>query len=357
MRLARATLATACLAASVVAGCGGSGSSPADRVPFGPAGRPAYGFNDNSVRAGLLEPGREAALAARGGARVVRLTFDWRFAERTPGTYDFAVYDRIYRALRAHGIRPLWTVIFAPPWAWDRGTRCTGDCRYPPARRAEGRYGALVARIARRYPRSAGIEVWNEPNLTTFWQPRPDAARYSRLLAVAHRAVRRVAPRMPVVNGGLSNNRTTDDRGNVSLHDFLTTMYRHGAARSTDAVSFHPYPVSRSDSLLLPSVGDVLDVLRKAGRPRTPLWVTELGATTTGPDPDLRFDPAQQARALADSYCRLAHVPTVRMVLVHTLLAPPGRAGDPEAGYGLLLPTGRARPAFGRLARVARRGC
>ncbi len=351
----RALRGAVVVAAAVAAGCGGGGDGAAD-VPYGPPGRPLFGFNDNSPRAGLASPARQASLAAAAGAQVVRFTFDWRFAERAPGVYDFAVYDRIYRALRRRGIAPLWIVMFAPDWARDPDTGCVTDCRYPPAPAAEASYGALAARIARRYPRSAGIEVWNEPNLTTFWQPRPDAPRYTRLLRTTHAAVKRVSPRMPVVNGGLSNNRVTQN-GNVSASEFLAEMYDAGAKEGMDAVSLHPYPVSRSEPLLLRSVADVLEVMTEHDDERRPLWVTELGATRDGPDPDLRYSPAEQAEALAGGFCRLARVPTVKMVLVHTLLTDPRRVGDPETGYALVLPDGRPSPALRALTRRAKRGC
>ena len=346
--------AVALAVAVLAAGCAAGDGSP--EVPDGPPGRPLFGFNDNSVRAGLASPAQQASLAAGAGARVVRLTFDWRFAERRPGAYDFAVYDGIYRALRKRRIAPLWIVMFAPDWARDPDTGCAADCRFPPSRAGEARYGALAARIARRYPRSAGIEVWNEPNLTTFWQPRPDAHRYTRLLRTAHSAVKRVAPRMPVVNGGLSNNRVTEN-GNVAMREFLAAMYDAGAKRAMDAVSFHPYPVSRSEPLLLPSVADVLDVLRENGDESRPLWITELGATREGPDPDLRYTPSEQAETLAEGFCRLARVPTVKLVLAHTLLTDPRRAGDPEAGYSLVSAGGTPTPALRALARRAKDGC
>ncbi len=348
--LRRAALAILVLAA----GCGGDDG--ASDVPYGPPGRPLFGFNDNSVRAGLATPAQQAALAAAAGAQVVRFTFDWRFAERTPGAYDFAIYDRIYAALKRERIEPLWIVTFAPDWARDPDTGCVTDCRFPPSQAAEARYGELAARIARRYPRSAGIEVWNEPNLTAFWQPRPDAARYTRLLRTAHAAVKRVAPRMPVVNGGLSNNRVTEN-GNVSMREFLGDMYDAGAKGAMDAVSFHPYPVSRSKPLLLPSVADVLDVMGENGDERRALWITELGATRDGPDSDLRFGPREQAETLAEGFCRLARVPRVKMVLAHTLLTDPRRVGHPETGYSLAFADGRQTPALRALARRAKRGC
>jgi hypothetical protein len=339
-----------------LAGCGPLDGSERE-LPSGPRADVLYGFNDNSVRAGWLSPERDADLTSGGGGEVSRLGMDWRYLEPEPDRYFWSDYDRIYAALLARGVRPLWIVLYAPPWARDAGVRCASDCRAPPSPAAEGEWAELLALVARRYPRSAGIELWNEPNLTSFWQPRPDAARYARLLKLGYRAIKRARRDMPVVMGGLSNNDVSDDAGNVSLKDFLTDLYEEGAVRYTDALAFHPYPVSKSDPQLVRSVLQVLDVRSSFGDSERPLWVNELGATTSGPDPDLRFSEREQAEALRDAFERLSRVPGVEMVLVHTLIDPPGGGADPEAGYGLLRGDGSPKPAYCALARAARGRC
>jgi hypothetical protein len=332
----------AALAVAVLLGaCGGHGQRTAPS-------RSAFGFNDNSVRDGQASPARSAVLTRRAGGRVTRLVFDWRRAEPRPDAYRLDTYDAVYRNSLARGVQPLWIVMFAPPWARDAGVRCRGDCHYPPARGALGRWRELVALVARRYPRSAGIEVWNEPNLSAFWSPRPQPGRYAQLLRSAHAAVRAVAPRMPVANGGLAPVAATGAR-RVALGDFLGALYAGGARETTDALSVHLYPDKPG---ALP-VGEVLRrvrSLRDANRDQgKPLWVTETGATTTGPD---RVSPARQAKLLAGLRRRLVRQRDVRMVLVHTLLDPPLERSNPEAGYGVLDSRGRHKPAFYALARM-----
>jgi hypothetical protein len=308
-----------------------------------------FGFNDNAVRAGQLSPERDAELTKRAGGEVTRLGMDWRSLEPARDAYRFEQYDSIYRALMRRGIKPLWIVLFAPTWARDPGTACSGDCRYPPGRAAEGEWDELLALIARRYPRSAGIELWNEPNLVAFWQPRPDPVRYARLLRRGYRAIKRANPRMKVALGGLSN-RQTSDAGNLSLPDFLDRIYEQGAAGHMDAISFHPYPAVRTDPVMARSVLQVLEAKERHGDAVTSLWVSELGATTAGTDPSLRWSEQQQADTLVDAYEKLRRVPGVEMFLVHTLVDPGSDGGDPEAGYGLVRADGRRKPAFCALA-------
>lgn len=334
------------VAAVALAACGGD-----PELPSGPPGQPLFGFNDNAVRAGQVSAAEDARLTAAVGGEVSRLTFDWRYAEREPDVYDFREYDEIYGALRREGVKPLWIVMFAPSWAWEPGIQCAGDCRFPPGRRAERHWREIVALIARRYPESAGIELWNEPNLTAFWKPRPDPRRYLRLLKQGYRAVKRVRPRLPVALGGLNNIQVTDELGNISLADFTRALYDGGAHKHMDALSFHPYPAVRTEPVFVDSVLQVLDVQEEYGD-LTPLWITEIGATTSDPSPDRRWTERDQADELVDLYDQLARVPGVEMVLVHTLLEP--RPGEPGPGYGILRRDGSPKPAACALARRLR---
>jgi hypothetical protein len=341
-------------AAAMAAGC--SSDSDDAGLPAGDFRRVPFGFNDNSVLQGLVGPERAAELAAGAGSRVVRLTLEWRGVERFPGEYDFRVYDAIYAALVRRGIRPLWIVAFAPTWALDRGLRCPAGCRAPPSPAAEPAWERMVAEVARRYPRSFGIEVWNEPNFANFFAPRVDPPRYTRLLKRAYRAVKRVRPRMPVVNGGLANFPLAEP-GKMRLPDFLDQVYANGGRRYMDAISIHPYPGDPRRSFMESTVLEALRVRNSHGDRRRPLWVTELGATTTGPDPELRWTEDEQAEVLASAYRRLASVPAIRLVLVHTLIEPRGSRLDMEVGYGLLRGDLSPKPAYCRVARAAGTAC
>jgi hypothetical protein len=226
---------------------------------------------------------------------------------------------------------------------------CQGDCRYPPSRAAEGEWAELLALIARRYPHSAGIELWNEPNLTIFWQPRPEPERYVRLMRAGYRAVKRVAPRMPVAGGAVSNNQSAED-GNMTLSQFLASMYENGGRDHMDVLSVHAYPASPSEPILEDSMLQVLEA-RDEHEDRKPVWVTEVGATTTGGDAEFRWSDREQADTLLDAYDTLARVPGVEMVLVHTLLELSGGADNPEVGYGIARADGTPKPAYCALAR------
>lgn len=342
MSLTRRTALAALAAMGALAACG-------EEPPAGhqrPA-RPAFGFNDYSVQARQSTPARSAALTRGLGGRMTRQVLDWQVAEPRRDRYRLRSFDAIYRASLARGVRPLWIVAYAPPWARAPGTRCRIGCFNPPARAADREWAQLVELVARRYPRSAGIEVWNEPNLALFWPPRPDPARYAQLLRIAHAAVRRVSARMPVVSAGLAPVSATTAR-RIAPEQFLSAVYDHGGRGAIDALGVHAYPTKPGS----PTVAEDLEAIRSVrdarGERSTPLWVTETGATTTGPH---RVSEATQAQMLRETYRTLARQRDVQAVLFYALFDAPRPRGDAEAGYGVLDPRGRPKPGACALAR------
>ena len=63
---------------------------------------------------------------------------------------------------------------------------------------------AFFRQCAERYGRKVRyIEVFNEPNLLRFWQEPPNPEAYAELLKKAAALVRRCAPGVKIVYGGL----------------------------------------------------------------------------------------------------------------------------------------------------------
>jgi polysaccharide biosynthesis protein PslG len=312
--------------------------------------RKLFGFSDNAVRARLISASDDAALALRGGANAARLMFDWRWAEPYRDSYRLQAYDEIYRELLGRGIRPLIVPMFAPSWALEVPCdQWRADCRLPPARAQLDQWGEVVALLARRYPRAAGIEVWNEPNEADFWGSGPDPARYTELLRTAHTAVNAVNPSMPVLGGAVSNRQVAEETS-LPMRRFLTGMYEAGARNYMDAISFHPHPWSPTDALVMKTVRQVREVRGAFGDGARPLWVTEIGLSTSGP-PALRFTEAEQRRGLVAFYRALMAMPDVRAFFVHQLM-PPRYDSDVsrEPGYALTRSDGSLKPAFCALA-------
>lgn len=332
--------------------------SPASRPPASSPEPPSqqFGFSDNTVQAGAASAGQVADLLKQGGSNVARVTFDWRVAEPFEDDYHLEVYDSIYREYLARGVRPIFTILFSPWWTWEESVSCdqwTQDCTYPPGRAHDGDWREIAALIAARYPRAAGIEIWNEPNLHWFWRPRPDVARYTELQKHAYAAIKSVSPTMPVVSAGLHNHLRTDE-DDVSMTDFANGIYQNGGKNSMDALNFHPYPWGHQQADFLESFAAIRKVRDSHGDGAKPLWVTEFGLSTTGDDPLNVFTAEQQASGLASDYRQIRAMRDVDVVTIHTLVEPKGwRSYDPldrEVGFGVVDRYLRPKAAFCALA-------
>ena len=317
---------------------------------------PELGFNDNAIRARRISAEEDAAVTEGVGAGIHRLVFDWRYAERVRDQYHWEDYDRIYRAMLARGIRPLFILVDAPRWTWGFSAQCRSEaaCRFPPAEEHVGEWREIAGLLATRYPRAAGIEIWNEANSRRYWKPSPDIARYTRLLKEAYSAIKAANPRMPVLTGGFSSVGVSQD-GDYSLVDFLSGMYTHGGGGHFDGLSFHAYPGTRTLEAFHRALRQVREVKARYGDAVSRLWVTETGLSTTGEDPRYRRSEAEQAAGIVDLYRRLKAAPDVDAIIFHTLIDPPGDGLSPEHGYGLLRSDLRRKPAYCALAKAVRK--
>ena len=281
-------------------------------------GHKPYGFNATSAGQNGTTLQDEAFLHEQIGGSMARVSADWAMiqyypsfaAGGTPWAYE-TYLDPQYRAYIRRGIRPLLTVMRTPRRFTVRaetranskvvGCGTSDACWNPPRPDAIEALAAFARDLATRYPLAAGIEFWNEPNLSLpFWGGEtPDPVRYSTLLGAVHDEVKRVRPGMPVLGGALANITTsgTDARGyqTVAQRPYLAEMLRAGAAASMDAVAYHPYlgayptdAASRSeqDALLsqhmLRNDRMVLGAYADAGQPMEERVVaTEFGASTT----------------------------------------------------------------------------
>jgi hypothetical protein len=357
----RVLRAAAVLALLVMLGAAPSGAR---------AGLPLLGFSDQSMRwsdAGDTRLGQLATAARDLGSSSGVPTATWRMnlswadvqAGFTPNpSYYWRTYDRIYSALRAKGIKPLWVVQRAPTWATSMLDLCppapAGNC--PPADKRLGAWRSFVKNVVLRYPESAGIEVWNEPNLHRFWGTFVDPGRYSRVLSNAYAgvqdAVGQLAPSMPAgwsmpvllaapadpSGGGLWREMTAVDWMKALYDEF-------GARRDFDALAWHVYPNPQTvpPDQATPSLLGALDTfanIRDAhGDAAKPIWVTEIGWHTVGSigSHGQPTDPAHQGKFLRCAYGLLVDSPrNVVAFVINNLVDQSPYPKDQEGSFGLL---------------------
>lgn len=282
-----------------------------------------------------------AALIARAGGNASRSPLDWWNLERTRDVWNeplWAKYEKTYADMRAAGITPHFTITSSPPWSRDPGfpQTCTSYsyCVYPPARERLDEWQEFVVEATRRFPKAV-IEIWNEPNFAGRWRSGVDPGRYAELLTGAYEAVKAVNPDAQVLMGGLGTSTKPDS---LTAPQFLHAAYAATPSLlgHTDAINFHVYPGPNlgKGSFFARVFRGIRAVRATWGDQQTPLYLTETGATTTGPK--AITEEAQADRVMRTTRKALT-MPDVSGILVHTLVERPEYpAEDHERGFGVL---------------------
>jgi hypothetical protein len=184
---------------------------------------------------------RDLNLIAAAGFKFVRMDFVWEEIERKKGSYDWSNYDALTTELAQQGLQPYYILDFSNPLyeksvAWTNPVThkvegpVTASPQHPESVAVYARWAAASA----EHFRGRGViwEIWNEPNISTFWKPHPDAAQYTTLALAAAKAMRAADPQACIV-------------GPATSHfdwNFLEAFLKSGALEYFDAVSVHPYP-------------------------------------------------------------------------------------------------------------------
>ncbi len=176
------------------------------------------------VNIGFTDPRPgEMKMMAEGGFRWVRMDLKWDATETEKGTYDFSAYDRLVAALDTYGIRPLFILDYGNP-LYDSDAPRTEASRQAFARWA-------VAAASHFKGRGALWELYNEPNHSLFWPPKPNVQEYIALAQAVGRAWRKAVPEEKLIGPATSE---------IDF-DFLESCFKAGLLEYWAAVSIHPY--------------------------------------------------------------------------------------------------------------------
>jgi hypothetical protein len=330
----------------------------------------------------LTDPGqittRLDQLAAT-GVRVTRVDVVWsQVAPRRPAdprnpadpAYDWGRYDLLLKGLKSRNIGTLLDFYYTPAWA----SRAKKPALNDAPRVADA--AAFAAAIARRYsgdfPDPAGgtlpevrrIEVWNEPNIDTFYADQCrksgpnwayDSPRaYAALLTVAYREIKRANPRAIVV-GGVAGptaavscpGRDQRVRADATFADLVVRE-----RPPMDAWSQHLYPIGSPRTAYfvpswssIPRIAAALDKLR----PGIPIYVTETGYHTSYNRFHRYFvSEAQQAAWVDETFEQAARYPRVEMATWFNLQDNPFWTG------GLVRGDGTRKPSYDRFVAAGR---
>jgi xylan 1,4-beta-xylosidase len=271
--------------------------------------------------------------------------------------YDWTKIDRLYDELLAMHIRPFVELGFTPKALATSGNSIfywKGNTSHPNPAGWHDLIAAFIQHIEDRYGqqevRSWFFEVWNEPNLSGFWEGA-DQQAYFALYDLTSNTIKSIDPALRV--GGPAT------AGAAWVPEFLAHVKQSGAA--VDFVSTHTYGVDggfldengESDTKLSPSpdaiIGDVRRVRQQVAAsafPKLPVYFTEWSTSYTPRD------------AVHDSYVSAPYILSklkaceglVQGMSYWTYTDLFEEPGPPTAafqgGFGLLNRDGIRKPAF-----------
>ena len=226
----------------------------------------------------------EFTLMKASGVETIRPVVYWADMQPTKtGPVDFSALDRIMGDAAQNGMHVIPVVLRAPAWARiDPAQQAS-----PPKNPAD--YAAFMRLLIARYGPSGSFwsehpeipaapqhawQIWNEPNITKYWQAPTYAKGYVQLLKVAHAAIKQADPASTVIMAGLGNASWTA----------LAAEYKAGLNGSMyDIAATHPFSARLSNVLKIIQL--YRGVMAKNGDARKPLDITELTwASSKGTD-------------------------------------------------------------------------
>lgn len=177
-------------------------------------------------------------MIAAAGAKVVRMDFKWDAIETQKGVYNWAAYDELVNNLVKRGLRPYFTLDFSNSLYEDvhiltqNGVPYAAYIDAPNSADSVAGFAAWAKAAALRYQSKNVIwEIWNEPNIDTFWKPVANVTDYTTLAKATCSAIRGAVPNATVVGGATSG----------MDWNFLYAYLGAGVLDCIDGVSVHPY--------------------------------------------------------------------------------------------------------------------
>jgi hypothetical protein len=196
---------------------------------------------------------RTLDLARTAGVTEIETGAVWWYVTRggAPDDYDWTALDRLAEAAARRQMQVHVQLSGTPDAVHpeiaetvaDSDERVWNPPRTPEQLRQWGRFVADT--VAHFQGRAASFEIWNEPNLDTFWRPAPAPAEYAQLLAESYRSAKRAWPDATIVFGGLSEN----DAGFLErYYAEARRLFPDAAAQRYffDVLNVHPYTDGRS---------------------------------------------------------------------------------------------------------------
>jgi hypothetical protein len=218
--------------------------------------------------------GAENRRMREAGIGSERFEIPWDLVEPERGRFVFGPTDRMVLSAARSRLDVLGLVVRSPAWA-----AADPSTPFSPPRRAADYAAFLRALVARYGPKGSlwgahpsvprrpvrAWQIWNEPNLVSYWSRQPFMRGYATLLDIAYAAVKRADPGATVVMAGLAN---------FSWVDLRRLFDKGGQPLRFDVAAVHPFSGRPVYSVKIVRLNR--QVLNRHRARRKPIWLTEL---------------------------------------------------------------------------------
>lgn len=283
------------------------------------------------------------------GLEWVRVDLHWDRHEPSEGRYRLGELDEVVDSLKQEQLKSVFYLVGSAPHATSAPSGSPTPDQFPPKQAQV--FADRMAMLARRYPSIDAWQVWNEPNLPSFWRPHEDAEAYGRLLQQSTQALRQVDPNKPVVMGGMAYYSQMPVKGGLMLE----SLGKLGVQQLGTIIAYHPYSqIPETDE---PGKRDFIlrsqqlnQMLRGVQVPA--IWATEWGWSSYAGPIELQELIGEQGQA---DYVlrRLALMSALDYdkLFLFALSDLDSRASARDQHYGLLDLQGKPKPVYLALQR------
>jgi len=210
----------------------------------------------------------------------------WPWLEPNKGEWHFEHLDKIVALAEKNEVHILLPLGLTPTWASKRPAEKSaygiGHQGYAAEPRNLDDWRNYIRSVATRYRgRIKDYEIWNEPNLPSFFSGSQE--QMILLAQEAYRILKEVDPTIRVVSPS-----ATSDTGPAWLDSYLAK----GGAKIADVIGYHFYVSPHQPESMLPIIARVKQIMVKYGVHNKPLWNTETGWFIANRLTDVKADPS-----------------------------------------------------------------
>lgn len=283
------------------------------------------------------------------GLEWVRVDLHWDLLEPTQNQFEFYPSDFVVSALKTANLKSLFYLVGSAPFQSSAPLPLPSNYNeYPP--KNPWVFANRMGVLAKRYPSVNAWQIWNEPNIPSFWMPIESPIAYETLLKNSVSVLNQVSNEIQLIIGGMAYYSQMPIIGGLMLESLIQL----NTFELNITADYHPYTNTPEGDF--PQAQDFLynsQSINQGLRDANVLniWTTEWGwSSYSGPSVD---QPIIGETGQADYLLRrlaLMSAMDYNKTFIFTLSDLDSRASVRDRKYGLIDLNGNPKPAYIALA-------